>query len=80
VEVDKQGRHVFVVTWGRPGRRDWRAVLVLAYDPDEACVTARAAYPDLLPPEAAVPASPATARAVLSGRPEPTAANLPILR
>ena len=45
--------HVFVVTWGQPGRTDWRAVLVRAGDPDEALVAAREAYPERLPPTVA---------------------------
>ena len=80
MEVDEAGRAVFVVTWGRPGRRDWRAVLVLAYEADEALAVARHAYPELLPPDAAVLAADATARSVLAGSPDPTVAHLPLLR
>ena len=65
--TDPEGRFVWVVTWGRPGRRDWRAVLVKAYDADEAKQAARAAAPELLPPEGVVLASDATAQAVLAG-------------
>ncbi|HEV7888882.1 MAG TPA: hypothetical protein VGO92_15090 [Acidimicrobiales bacterium] len=75
--VDESGRHVWVVTWGRPGRRDWRAVLVFAFDADEARAVAFDAAPHLLPPDAAVLAAPATARAAIAGRP---AANLPLIR
>jgi hypothetical protein len=77
--VDAAGRHVWVVTWGRPGRRDWKAVLVFAYEADEARHIARDAYPGLLPPDAAVLAAPATARAVLRGEPSGTATHLPLL-
>ncbi|MDQ1438965.1 MAG: hypothetical protein QOK43_2594 [Acidimicrobiaceae bacterium] len=77
--TDAQGRYVWVVTWGRPGRTDWRAVLVLAYEAEEACNLARDANRDLLPPDAAVLAAPATARSVLDGRPAATVAHLPLL-
>ena len=66
-----------MVTWGRPGRRDWQAVLVLAFDAEEACAIARGAYPALLPPDAAVLAAEATARSVMAGEP---VANLPVVR
>jgi hypothetical protein len=80
-QVDEAGRHVWVVTWGRPGRRDWRAVLVLAYEAEEARVIARHANPGLLPPDAAVLAAPATARAALRGDDEGLLSpNLPLLR
>lgn len=77
--TDDAGRYVWVVTWGRPGRRDWRAVLVKAFDADEARHAARDAYPELLPPEGVVLAAPATARSVLDGRPDPTVRHLPLL-
>jgi hypothetical protein len=77
--ADEQGRYVWVVTWGRPGRRDWQAVLVLAFEADEARAVARLAYPHILPPDAAVLAAPATARSVLDGTPLATVAHLPVL-
>lgn len=77
--TDDQGRYVWVVTWGRPGRVDWKAVLVKAYDAEEARHAARDAYPDRFPPEGVVLAAPATARSVLEGRPDATAKNLPLI-
>jgi hypothetical protein len=77
--TDDAGRYVWVVTWGRPGRMDWRAVLVKAYDAEEARQAARDEYPHLLPPEGVVLAAPATARSVLAGRPDATVKNLPLL-
>ena len=77
--TDDQGRFVWVVTWGRPGRVDWRAVLVLAYDADDARQRARHEYPHLLAPEGVVRANPATAAAALEGRSDPAVANLPLL-
>lgn len=77
--TDDQGRYVWVVTWGRPGRVDFRAVLVKAYDAEEARQAARRFYPGLFPPEGVVLAAPATARSVLDGRPDPTVRNLPLL-
>lgn len=77
---DESGRSVFIVGWGRPGRSDWQAVLVLAHDGDEACAVVADAYPDRFRPQHALPASDATARAVLSGRDDPTIGNLPVLR
>jgi hypothetical protein len=65
---DDDGRVVWIITWGRPGRVDWLAVLVTAFDPDEALEVARRAYPDRLPPDSAVLASPSTARAVFGGQ------------
>lgn len=41
----------WVVAWGRPGRRDWHTVTVLAYDADEALVAAKEAHPELPPPQ-----------------------------
>lgn len=78
-EVDDQGRHVWVVTWGRPGRRDFRAVLVLAYEAEEARRVAHEAHPHLLAPDAAVLAAPATARAALAGAPSATRNQLPLI-
>lgn len=66
-----------MVTWGRPGRLDWRAVLVLAFEGDEALAIARHSYPHLLPPDAAVLAADATAKSVLANEP---VANLPVVR
>jgi hypothetical protein len=77
--TDDEGRYVWVVTWGRPGRIDWKAVVVLAYEGEEARQIARAAMPDRLPPDAAVLAAPATARSVLAGTPDPAVAHLPLL-
>lgn len=77
--TDAEGRYVWVVTWGRPGRVDWRAVLVKAYDAEEAKQAACDAYPHLLPPEGVVLAAPSTARSVLAGRPDASAKNLPLL-
>ncbi len=63
--TDESGRFVWTVTWGRPGRADWKAVLVLAYDADEAVSLASAARPDWLRPREAFLASETTARSVL---------------
>lgn len=49
----------WIVTWGRPGRRDWKVVHVEAYDADEALQAAREDHPHLLPPDAAILAAPA---------------------
>jgi hypothetical protein len=78
--TDADGRSVFIVSWGRPGRSDWQAVLVLAYDPDEARTVVGEAYPDRFRPDNAIPASAATARSVLDGTPDPTVSHLPLLR
>lgn len=78
--VDESGRSVFIVAWGRPGRSDWQAVLVVAYDADEARALVADAYPDRFRPQHAFPAAEATARAVLAGRDDPTVAHLPVLR
>lgn len=64
--TDDAGRFVWMVTWGRPGRADWRAALVLAYDVDEARVVAADAQPDRMRPQEAFLADDSTARAVLS--------------
>jgi hypothetical protein len=77
---DEHGRSVFIVGWGRPGRADWQAVLVLAHEADEACALVADAYPERLRPQHALPASDATARAVISGLDDPTIGNLPVLR
>jgi hypothetical protein len=73
---DDDGRVVWIVTWGRPGRVDWLAVLATAFDPDEALELARRAYPGRLPPDSAVLAAPSTARAVLAGQ---RVAHLPVV-
>ncbi|MBW3667634.1 MAG: hypothetical protein KY443_00355 [Actinobacteria bacterium] len=74
--TDEAGRFVWTVTWGRPGRADWRAALVLAYDPDEASVVAADAQPDRMRPQEAFLADDTTARAVLlrKGNADPAAA------
>lgn len=77
--TDEAGRFVWIVTWGVPGRPQWHAVLVRAHEPDEAISIAREAYPDRLPPDAAVLVSPEAARSVLEGRPDPTVAALRLL-
>ena len=79
--TDDSGRFVWTVTWGRPGRADWKAVLVLAYDADEAVVLASAARPDWLRPQEVFLAAEPTARAVLD--PEAVAdvpVTLPVVR
>jgi len=53
-QPDASGRFTWVVTWGRPGRRDWKVVHIQAYDADEALQTAREQHPHLLPPDAAI--------------------------
>ncbi len=77
---DESGRSVFIVGWGRPGRSDWQAVIVLAYDADEARALVGDAYPERFRPQHALPASKATAQAVLSGHDDPTITHLPIVR
>lgn len=81
--TDEAGRFVWTVTWGRPGRADWRAALVLAYDVDEARVVAAEAQPDRMRPQEAFLADDSTARAVLSreASADPAAAplTLPVL-
>lgn len=57
----------WIVAWGRPGRRDWHTVKVLAYEADEALAAAREAHPHLPPPQYAFLADgdpPADARAL----------------
>lgn len=71
---DEWGRFVWTVTWGRPGRADWKAVLVVAHDADEALVLATSARPQWLRPQEVFLASEATARAVL----DPDAADVPV--
>ncbi|HVF74291.1 MAG TPA: hypothetical protein VM938_04530 [Acidimicrobiales bacterium] len=73
--ADDGGRFVWTVTWGRPGRADWKALHVLAYDADEAVVLASAARPEWLRPQEVFLAAEATARAVLD--PE-AAADVPV--
>lgn len=53
-QPDEGGRFTWVVTWGRPGRRDWKIVHVKAHDADEALQIARDEHPELLPPTAAI--------------------------
>lgn len=67
---------MWMVTWGRPGRADWQAALVLAYDVDEARTVAAAAQPGRLRPQEAFLADEPTARAVLT----PDEASAPFLR
>jgi hypothetical protein len=47
----------WLVTWGRPGRVDWRVVRVMAHDAEEALVIARELHPDLPPPQVALPST-----------------------
>jgi hypothetical protein len=77
--VDEAGRSVFLVSWGRPGRSDWQAVLVVAHDPDEARTRVAEAFPERFRPQHALPAAEATTRAVLAGRHDPTVSHLPVL-
>lgn len=79
--TDDAGRFVWMVTWGRPGRADWRAALVLAYDVDEARVVAADAQPDRMRPQEAFLADDSTALAVLSddARPGVVPLALPVL-
>jgi hypothetical protein len=79
VPCDEAGRFVWLVTWGRPGRVDWLAVLALAHDPDAALAAARQAYPDRLPPDEAFLASAPTAQAVLDGSASSVAGRLPVI-
>ena len=65
--TDDRGRFVWLVSWGQMHRTDWRAVLVKAYEADEAIAVASAAFPDRLPPDRAVLAAEPTARAALEG-------------
>lgn len=71
---------MWVVTWGRPGRVDWHAAYVVAFDPDDALVVARSHRPELLPPSAAAPATSSAAAEVLAGRMPAGARRLPVLR
>ncbi|HEX9968872.1 MAG TPA: hypothetical protein VGB03_01940 [Acidimicrobiales bacterium] len=78
--TDDEGRFVWMVTWGRPGRADWHAALVLAYDVDEARSVAADTQPGRFRPREAFLADEPTARAVLT--PEANAApfvRLPLL-
>jgi hypothetical protein len=79
-DTDESGRFVFIVAWGRPGRSDWEAVVALAYDADEARALVSEAYPERFRPPHAFAASAATARSVLTGRPDPTVSHLPVVR
>lgn len=74
--TDDTGRFVWMVTWGRPGRADWRAALVLAHDVDEARVVGADARPDRMRPQEAFLADDTTARAVLSNEAGPGAVPL----
>ncbi|MDQ3757919.1 MAG: hypothetical protein M3394_08715 [Actinomycetota bacterium] len=65
--TDHDGRFLWTVSWGRPGRHDWQAVLAWAYDADEALVTIREAHLDRPPPQHAFLAAEHTARAALAG-------------
>ena len=65
--TDEAGRFVWMVTWGRPGRADWQAALVLAHDVDEARVVAAEAQPGRLRPQEAFLADEPTARVVVDG-------------
>ncbi len=67
------------MTWGRPARTDWAAVLVKAHDPDEAMQVAAEHFPDRWRPTAAVPAAEPVARAVLAGDPLPAQSRFEIL-
>ena len=77
--TDETGRFVWLVSWGQLHRTDWLAVLVKAYDPDEAIAVARDHYPDRLPPESAVLAAEPTARAALDGTPTAAASRLELI-
>jgi hypothetical protein len=73
------GRTVWLVTWGRPARSDWAAVLVVAFDPDEAMAVATERFPDRWQPTTAVPAAAPVARAVLAGEPLPAQSRFEVL-
>lgn len=77
---DDRGRFVWTVTWGRPGRADWKAVLVLAHDAEEARLLAAEARPEWLRPQEVFLASEATARAVLVPDGADTPVTLPVVR
>jgi hypothetical protein len=77
--TDEQGRAVWLVTWGHLYRSDWEAVLVKAYDPDDAIRVAGEALPERLRPRQAVLASEPIARAVLAGKRPPAAGQLQII-
>jgi hypothetical protein len=77
--TDEQGRAVWLVTWGRLYRSDWQAVLVKAYDPDDAIRLTAEAVPERLRPTQAVLASEPIARAVLAGERPPAAPQLRVL-
>ena len=70
---------MWLVTWGRPARTDWAAVLVKAHDPDEALRLAAEAHPERFRPTAAVPAAEPVARAVLAGDPLPPQSRFEVL-
>ena len=77
--TDDQGRSVWLVTWGHLYRSDWEAVLVKAYDPEDAVRVAAEALPDRLRPQQAVLASEPVARAVLAGERPPAAPQLRVI-
>ena len=78
--TDESGRFVWTVTWGRPGRADWKALLVLAYDEDEAVVLASSARPEWFRPQEVFLAADATARAVLAPDNADVPVTLPVVR
>ena len=77
--TDEQGRAVWLVTWGHLYRSDWQAVLVKAYDPDDAIRLTAEALPERVRPAHAVLASEPIARAVLAGERPPAAPQLRVL-
>jgi hypothetical protein len=77
--TDEQGRGVFLVTWGHLYRADWQAVLVKAFDEEDAVRAVAEAYPERLRPQQAVPASEPIARAVLAGERPPGAPGLAVI-
>lgn len=77
--TDEHGRAVWLVSWGQMHRTDWRAVLVKAYDADEALAVAREKFPERLPPDRAVLAAEPTARAALDGTRTAAASRLDLI-
>ena len=49
-ERSADGRVEWLVTWGQPMRADWHTAVIVAWDPEEARVTARELFPDRLAP------------------------------
>jgi hypothetical protein len=78
-QTDERGRAVWLVSWGHLYRSDWQAVLVKAYDPEDAIRVAAEALPERLRPEQAVLASEPIARAVLAGERPPAAPQLRVI-